>query len=59
MGLFDDVFDAAVKIVTAPVTIPYKIMKETEDLLKGPSKYEYWHHDSGKNERPEDDNEDD
>ena len=60
MGLLDDVFDAAVEIVAAPVTIPHEILKKTEDLLKGrPSKYEHWYHDGGQGKRPEDDRQDD
>lgn len=32
-----------IKIVAAPVYIPYKIAKKCSE----PSKYEYWYHDSG------------
>ena len=44
MGLFTDLIKTSIKVVAAPIYIPLKVVEN----LKAPSQYNYWYHDSGR-----------
>ena len=53
MGLLRDL----VKVVAAPVYIPYKVVKKAKEVVDdvtGSSNYNHWYHDGGQGE-PSDD----
>jgi hypothetical protein len=44
MGLFKDLVKTSIKVAAAPIYIPLKIVEK----LQQPPQYNYWYHDSGR-----------